>query len=326
IDFLLQCYQTLGESRLIDPVLRGMQAFLVLQGGQPQPGWALQYTLDYKPIGARTYEPDAYVTHTTATNIALLLKFHRLTGDSKYLARIPEARAWLEKLTLPPGVPTPGRTHPTFVELGTNKPLYVHREGSNIANGRYFVNYDPTRTIGHYSAFRNVNVTSLRTQYFRQLAMTPAEAGKGSPLVDPNAPPLPRYFALDPAANEGAATVIGALNADGAWITALEYMSNPYKGPAPKTAAKGDYATTHVGDEWDTSPFPNTTVQGISTAMFIKRMTSLIKALDATPAEPAVAQLKTPITWRLDNLTRIGGHQVTLVGAPRVVSTSSGPA
>jgi PelA/Pel-15E family pectate lyase len=323
IDFLLQCYQTLGDNRLIDPILRGMQAFIVLQGGQPQPGWALQYTTDYKPTGARTYEPDAYVTHTSATNIALLMRFHRITGDSKYLARIPEALDWLEKLTLPAGVATAGRTHPTFVEIGTNKPLYVHREGSNIANGRYFANYDSTKTIGHYSAFRKVDVAGLRAQYNKQKAMTPAEASKGSPLVDPNAPPLPRYFALDPAANEGAADVIAGLNADGAWITALEYISNPYKGPAPAGAAKGDYATTHVGDEWDTSPFPNTTVQGISTAMFIKRMTTLIKALDATPAAPVTRE---PIAWRLDNLKRIGGHAVTLVGAPKVVNTPTGSA
>ena len=323
IDFLLQCYQTLGDNHLIDPILRGMQAFLVLQGGQPQPGWALQYTLDYKPVGARTYEPDAYVTHTTATNIALLLRFHRLTGDSKYLSRIPEALDWLEKLTLPAGVAPSGRTHPTFVEIGTNKPLYVHREGSNIANGRYFVNYDPTRTIGHYSAFRKVDVAALRAQYDKQRVMTPAEAGKGSPLVDPNAPPLPRYFALDPAATEGAAQVIAALNADGAWITSLEYISNPYKGPAPVGAAKGDFATTHVGDEWDTSPFPNTTVQGISTAVYIRRMTTLIKALETTPSQPAP---RSPAIWKFDSLGSIGGHAVTSVGTPRVVQTSAGAA
>ena len=331
IDFLLQCYQTLADNRLIDPILRGMQAFIVLQGGLAQPGWALQYTTDYKPTGARTYEPDAYVTHTTATNIALLMRFHRLTGDSKYLARIPEALDWLEKLTLPAGVATPGRTHPTFVEIGTNRPIYVHREGSNIANGRYFANYDSTRTIGHYSAFRKVDVAGLRAQYNKQKAMTPAEASKGSPLVDPNAPPLPRYFALDPAATEGAGEVIAGLNADGAWITPIEYISNPYKGPAPAGPAKGDFATTHVGDEWDTSPFPNTTVQGISTAMFIKRMTTLIKALDATPAVAPSAlwrasPLKTPVTWRLDNLATIGGHAARSVGTPGVIQTSSGPA
>lgn len=33
-----------------------------------------------------------------------------------------------------------------------------------------------------------------------------------------------------------------------------------------------------------------------------------------------------PITWRLDNLTRIGSHQVTVLGDPRVVSTDIGDA
>jgi hypothetical protein len=44
----------------------------------------------------------------------------------------------------------------------------------------------------------------------------------------------------------------------------------------------------------------------------------------AGPANLA-AQIKA-VVWRLDNLTRIGGHAVTVVGAPRVVGTSSGPA
>ena len=33
-----------------------------------------------------------------------------------------------------------------------------------------------------------------------------------------------------------------------------------------------------------------------------------------------------PVVWALDNLTRIGGHAVTVVGAPRVVSTPVGKA
>ena len=91
IDFLLKCYQALGDRRLLDPISRGMNAFIVTQQGPPQPGWALQYTLDLKPAGARTYEPDALVTHTTARNIELLIEFYRLTGDTKFLARVPEA-------------------------------------------------------------------------------------------------------------------------------------------------------------------------------------------------------------------------------------------
>ena len=73
-----------------------MNAFLVTQQGPPQPGWALQYTLDLKPSGARSYEPNALVTHTTAANIELLVRFYRLTGETKFLARIPEAIDWLE--------------------------------------------------------------------------------------------------------------------------------------------------------------------------------------------------------------------------------------
>ena len=88
IDFLVMCYQALGDSRVLDPIVRGMNAFVVTQHGPPQAGWALQYTMDLKPAGARTYEPNSLVTHTTATNIELLLKFYRLTGETKFLARI----------------------------------------------------------------------------------------------------------------------------------------------------------------------------------------------------------------------------------------------
>ena len=165
IDFLIKCYQALGDRRLLDPITRGMNAFLVTQQGQPQPGWALQYTPDLKPVGARTYEPDALVTHTSSRNIELLIEFYRLTGDTKFLARVPEAIDWLDRLTLPAGVAPRGRTHPTFIEIGTNKPLYVHREGSNVVNGRYFVNDDSANTLAHYSAFRAVDVADLRKRY-----------------------------------------------------------------------------------------------------------------------------------------------------------------
>jgi hypothetical protein len=159
IEFLLQCYQALGDPRVLDTIRRGMNAFLVAQQGPPQPGWSLQYTLDGKPAAARTYEPKSLATHTTATNIGLLLRFYRLTGDTKYLARIPEALDWLDGLKLPPGVAPDGRTHPTFIELGTNKPLYVHREGSNVVNGRYY--FDENRRTRSCTTARFVASMSL---------------------------------------------------------------------------------------------------------------------------------------------------------------------
>jgi hypothetical protein len=341
IDFLLQCYQALGDGRLLDSIRRGMNAFIVLQQGPPQPGWALQYTPDYQPAGARTYEPNSLVTHTTARNIELLIRFYRLTGETKFLARVPEAIDWLASLASPAGVAPAGRTHPTFIELGTNKPLYVHREGSNVVNGRYYVDGNPAKTLGHYGSFRKIDIASLRAQYDQVRALRGADVTRGSPLADPQPAPLPKFFALDPAATETAAVVIGALDARGAWITPLEYISHPYRGDGSATRPAGDYSTTHVGDDSDTSPFPNTTVTGISTAVYIRRMTVLIKALEAAPAgvQGAAAVKKqsgeargslepaaNAVTWQLGDTSTIGGHRVFIEGAPRVVATSRGSA
>ena len=283
IDFLLMCYRALGEKRVLDAITRGMNAFLVTQQGPPQPGWALQYTSDLKPAAARTYEPNALATHTTATNLGLLIKFYRLTGDTKFLARIPEALDWLERLTLPPGVATrPGTTHPTFIEIGTDKPIYVHREGSNVVNGRYYFDYNPKNTLAHYSAFRRVDLAALRKQYADAKALAPAEATKGSPLA-PGAGvmPLPRYFAVESDRRLTAAEAITRLNVQGYWPGPLGYNSYPYRRPGSKAVAPGDFSQTYVGDETDTSPFPDEKLTGISTAAYIRHMSALIRALDS---------------------------------------------
>lgn len=281
IDFLIQCYQVLDNPACLEAARRGMKAFLVTQQPSPQAGWALQYTPDLKPAGARTYEPKALTTHTTARSVELLMHFYRLTGDRAFLARIPEALAWLESVQLPPGVAPPGRTHPTFVGLGTNKPLYVHRRGSNVVNGQYYVDDNPRGTIAHYSSFRAVDVAALRRQYQEVSALPPAEATKGSPLA-PGAEkrPLPRLVAVTPGGKGSPATVIAALTADGAWIAPLGTNSHPYRTPSSKTLPAGDFSQTHVGDESDTSPFPDATVQGISTTTYIQNMSVLIRALD----------------------------------------------
>ena len=283
IDFMVMCYEALGDPRVLDTITRGMNAFLVAQQGAPQPGWALQYTLDLKPAGARTYEPNAIVTHTTAFNIEQLLKFHKLTGDTKFLARIPEALDWLDSLKLPPGVATPSnRTHPTFIEIGTNKPLYVHREGSNVVNGRYFFDYNPKNTIAHYSAFRRIDVEGLRKQYAAAKALTPEQAVKGSPLAPGRgASPLPRSFAVLPASNTPVQSVIAGLNPQGYWIVPLGTNSHPYRGEGSMKVTPGDFSQTHVGDETDTSPYPDDKITGISTEGYIRNMSILIRSLQA---------------------------------------------
>jgi PelA/Pel-15E family pectate lyase len=286
ISFLLLCYQVLGEEGLRDPIMRGMSFFLVSQQGAPSPGWALQYTLDVKPAAARTYEPLALATHTTASNVEHLLTFFELTGDSKYLARVSEALDWLDRVRLPKP-DAGGRTHPTFIEPQTNRALYVHRRGSNVANGEYYVDYDPQRPIGHYSPTRRIDTAGLRQRFDAALRRDPASLAKTSVLA-PGAGvvELPRYFAQryapadERGIEEAVRTAIRSLNTDGFWPAPLPQSSHPYKGPARKGEPRGDFATGHVGDEFDTSPFNDTQrTPSISTAEYLRNMNILIRGI-----------------------------------------------
>ena len=282
MDSLLMCYQAFGDEKLLDPIVRGMNAFLVTQLGAPQPGWGLQHTLDLLPAGARTYEPRALVTHTSATNLGLLLRFYRLTGETKFLSRIPEALDWLEKLTLAPGIAPAGRTHPTFVEVGTNEPLYVHRDGSNVFNGRYYVDKNPKGTIVHYSSFRNIDVAGLRKQYESAKNTPPAEVIKTSPLkLGAGKVPLAKYYT--PGSQGDAARVVTELNAEGYWLAPLGYNSHPYKRDGSKAPQPGDFSQTYVGDDTDTSPYPDPKLMGISVEAYVRNMGVLIRALERRP-------------------------------------------
>ncbi|MEZ0471696.1 pectate lyase [Luteimonas salinilitoris] len=300
IEFLLMVHRTLDyeRERVLDAIGRAMNAFLVTQQGQPQPGWGLQYTTpDLKPAGARSYEPNGIVTHATAANVRKLMDFYRLTGDSKFLARIPEALDWLDRVRLPEALVVDGRTHPTFLEIGTDRPIYLHRRGSNVSNGAYYTDHDPANTIGHYGSTRRIDVAALRAEY-EALANTPPEqASEGSPLLNGGSA-LPRYFTLrdvsvsdlnvgvlrgrnDDVAPEAAAALIDSLDAQGWWPTELRSTSHPYIGDGPRTPPPGDYAQTLVGDASDTSPYrAETPVMGISTGAYIEHMGTLIRYLE----------------------------------------------
>ncbi len=300
IKFLIMAYQALGEARALPAVQRAMNSFIVTQQGQPQPGWALQYTVDdLKPAAARSYEPKARATHTTANNVAQLMTFYELTGDKKFLARVPEALDWLDKVKLARPRPD-GRTHPTFIEIGTDRPLYVHRRGSNVVNGEYFVDYSDRNTLAHYGAWRKIDLPALRARYARLMKSDPEVISRNSPLKAREGVPLPRYFATrdletsdlnvrarddSPSAVNGdaAGNLVRGLNAEGYWPTPLVATSNPYTGAKPPAQSVGDYSGTHVGDATDTSPYPTKSPPlGISTGAYVQNMTSLIDYLDQT--------------------------------------------
>ena len=299
IDFLLMCYQVLGEARVREPVIRAMNSFLVMQMGQPQPGWALQYTIELIPAGARSYEPKALHTPTTAENIQQLIKFYYMTGESKFLARIPEALSWLDSLQLQKKPEYENRTHPSFIELTSNKPLFTHRRGANATNGEYYVDYVPGNMLAHYKSASNIDVAKLRAAYAEAVAQKPEKAAANSPLKAMGDIALPTYFTLDKVSvsdlnfraqktsaakklPDQATALINTLNKEGYWPTPLYYTTNPYKGAAPVTKANNNYSATMVGDEWDTSPFPvENPVMGISTGAYVKNMGVLIQYLQA---------------------------------------------
>lgn len=298
VDFLLKVHQAgLGGARELAAIRRGMEVFLTTQQPPPQAGWSLQHTLDHLPAGARSYEPKSLATHTTAACVAKLIEFYKLTGDSKFLARVPPALDWLDSVKLPPNTPGARGSHPTFVELGTNLPLYIHRAGSNVVNGRYFADHDSRNTIGHYSSFRSPDVAGLRAAYAEALKLPPETLAKNSPLRPGRAPTaLPKYFSVrddgfggrfgggggTPA--ERAARVIASLDAEGRWLGPLFSTSHPYTHDGAKELAPGDFGSTQVGDDTDTSPYRATQpINGISTGSFIRNLGTLIRFLDENP-------------------------------------------
>jgi hypothetical protein len=289
IKFLTMCVMSLGKKHLVPNIIRAMECMRRLQQPAPQAGWGLQHLSRATngrpagaPAGARTYEPRSLATHTTQTNIRQMFHYFDLTGDRKYLARVPEAIAWLKSCPLPPdaaqrnpllGAP---RTHPTFIQLGTNDAIYVHRYGSNIHNGAYYFNKDLLATLSHYSAGREIQIASLEARYAELAARTDAEIAdrkSKSPLFARRRRGLPKYFSIAevdfPDLFEGAVkqtpvvaesevtTLVSDLGTKGYWTFPVPEIVNPFIGDGPTTPYTGTaYMSKHVGDKFDTSPYP----------------------------------------------------------------------
>lgn len=294
IDFLIRCYQALGEQRIFDPIIRSMNCLRILQQGEPQAGWGLQYTLDLKPAGARTYEPNGLSSHGTAACIEKLMDCYKLTGDSKYLLGIPAALDFLESIKLPASeIAKTKRTLaegqimcPTVIEIGTGKPRYIHRRGSNVANGAYYFDDNLENVIGHYGSVRIINIKDLRDRFEAIKKVPVEELTKGSPLLEKELVPLDKYYTSSRGgelSEAEALKLISELNDRGYWPTPIRTISNPYIGDGnPNEVTPGNYVSTNVGDKYDTSPYPATNPEmGISTTSYINNMFSLAKYIDS---------------------------------------------
>lgn len=291
INFLIQCYITLGEERFLDPIQRGMNFFVISQ--HESGAWGQQYDMDIKPTGARTYEPPMLLPKTSYANAMLLLKFYEYTGDRKYLAHVPNTIQWLEKAALPKKMTENGKfTHPTFVEVGSNKPVFVHRKGSNVIHGSYYYDYEDKNLLSHYGGKGKIDVKRLKDEYERLSALSAEEATRDSPLkvgrFEGEGTPqtyynLNRYLSEETPDEGRVREIINALDDQNRWLVKHAMISNPYVGDGKEKALTDAYASTHVGDETDTSPFRDPSDQEyISTREYLKNMSLLINYITST--------------------------------------------
>jgi PelA/Pel-15E family pectate lyase len=242
IHFLWKAHQQLGLSACKEAALRGMYFVMISQTGTPQAGWGQQYDLNLKPAGARNYEPAGLCPSTTASNIRHLQDFYGRTGDRRFLRGIPDALDWLDAARLPEGHSTEGHTHAQFVEVGTGKPLYAHREGTSMETGRYWVDYEPGNFPGHYGMQLRLDVEALRKEHERVDALSPEEAAKEWAAK--------QQPARKPAAVTGDAVqgLLDSVNERGAWIEDLSMPDHrDWKG-LPRHAFRGISTRTYCNN------------------------------------------------------------------------------
>lgn len=302
IDFLMQCYTQLGMAELREPILKAMHLMRDLQQPAPLAGWADQYDADnLKPAHARSYEPRSVNTGTTVNAFFKMIEYYRLTGDPSFLEGLPAAIEFLESLRMSPDqAATLRRTPlqsdeiliPRFIDPDTRRPMFVHRKGSNVINGTYYTDELTNSTITHYSSFVTVSPSRLRQALKEVKALQQKDLERNSPLLlCGKMKPRPYYYQERRELRPGlplptADEVVAALDAKGRWLVPLRQVSNPFiplPGNMDKESDMTTYAQTMVGDAYDTSPYENRDVKGISTQAYIQNMTILLRSLVPPP-------------------------------------------
>ena len=298
IEFLIQCYQELGRKDLLKPIHKALDLSLKLQQPAPFAGWGDQYFVKtLKPAHARSYEPRAINTSTTVRMVNAMMDYYRLTGESKFLKGIPAAIEFLRSQKLPAEEAsrytyyrpvTEGFQAPRFLVPEDGTPMYVHRRGSNVGNGEYYTDQEISGTIAHYGSCAFINPDALQRNYQALKQADVKEVTASSPLLYPKKNIAVPVYYYKPSPMGGGRTGRGGFSIQdilksqqpgGGWLTPLGQISNVYKpmpeNQTPSTTTK--YATTFVGDEYDTSPYsPEKPVLGYSTRSFIQYMTQLI--------------------------------------------------
>jgi PelA/Pel-15E family pectate lyase len=202
IDFLVNCYTALGDRKFIDPIYRAMHCILLLQYESPVAGWGLQYTpTDLKLATARPFEPAVLASNGTSGGIEMLLRFYRLTGDKRFLEKVPAAFEFLEKIKLDEQTiklsgkkVNPGDILcPTFIDPQTLEPFFMKRVGESLKTGGYEKSDIKLGMQQGYSSVRVIALSRMKAEY-EKLKSTPVDQIKAaSPLTSVSTGLYKRY-------------------------------------------------------------------------------------------------------------------------------------
>ena len=257
IDFLMQCYQALGDERLLDPIMRGMNAFIVMQRAAAAGLGAAVHARTCKPAGARTYEPNALVTHTTARQHRAADALLPPDGRHEVSGAHPGGARLARKLTLPAGV-APRGPHPSDLHRARHQQAALRASRGLERRQRPVLRRQEPREDDRPLQL----VPPHRRAGLRPAVRAAAGdvAGRGHRRLAARWPRRRRAAAAD---TRGAAVAAPRSPRRSAGSTRratgrrrLGYNSHPFSAMARRRSPPGDFSQTHVGDDTDTSPYP----------------------------------------------------------------------
>lgn len=213
---LLRAHRFGQKTEALESLKRFGEFLLLAQLPDPQPAWAQQYGPDMHPIWARAFEPPAVSGRESEDAMLALLRIAEVTGDEKFLAPIVPAVKYLESSLLPDGQLS------RYYEIGTNKPLYMQRNGK-----AYELTNDDANLPDHYGWKNPSRLDRIKQAYRARLA------GRS---VDELLAPAP----VEATAVE---EVIGGMDPDGLWITTHGTSEERLVGQ-PKFAAGEKYLSS----------------------------------------------------------------------------------
>jgi len=252
IRLLVEAYKLLGENRYMEAARRGMDFYLIAQGPEGEGAWAEQYDFDLHPTYARTYEPGAWHSSRTAECIDELLYFYLVTGDRRYLDAVPSALDWLTQTGINSDPDKKAHrdgnlysyTHAVYYETGTNQPLYVHREGSSIEDGRYWTDKKFGNAPCHVRQVAVIDIDALKKRYQRIASLISAQ-DRNAYLNREKRALKPDVAAID--------KILKSQEKNGRWISDIDIPN--YTDPCDRSGWKR--------------------IRGISTRVFINNMKAL---------------------------------------------------